>query len=212
MVEVLYEDNHLLAVNKPAGLATQISLHNSHSLEIEAKAYIKKTHNKPGNVYLHPIHRLDKPTSGVVLFAKTSKALSRLQAMMRERKIEKTYLAICEGSVMPKTGTLTHNLVHDDHKAFVAPDGKPSILHYKVIANIKGNSLVSVDLVTGRYHQIRAQFHAIGHPVAGDKKYDSRQGFYQDTIALHHHTMKFTHPVTHAEISISAPTPSYWPK
>lgn len=210
-IEVLYEDNHLLALNKPAGLATQPSLDNPTSLEDDAKAYIKKSQNKPGNVYLHPIHRLDKPTSGVVLFAKTSKSLSRLQQMMRERKIKKTYLTICEGKVLPQEGTLEHNLLHDDYKATVAKEGKPSTLHYKVIGTANGNSIILVDLVTGRYHQIRAQFQAIGHPVLGDKKYKSTHSFYKDIIALHHKTMSFVHPVTHVLLEISAPEPHYWP-
>ncbi len=210
MVEVLYEDNHLLALNKPAGLATQGSEHNKQSLEDEAKAYIKKAQNKPGNVYLHPIHRLDKPTSGVVLFAKTSKALSRLQEMMRELKIKKTYIAICEGTVLPQEGTLKHNLAHDEHKASVTKDGKPSILHYKVTKTHNSNSLITVELVTGRYHQIRVQFQAIGHPVLGDKKYGSSQSFYKDGIALHHKTLSFSHPVTHILLEISAPLPPYY--
>lgn len=210
MVEVLYEDNHLLALNKPAGLATQCSLHHSDSLEEQAKAYIKKAHKKPGAVFLHPIHRLDRPTSGVVLFAKTSKALSRLQAMMRNREMHKTYVLLAEGHVSPKVGTLEHSLVHDEHRSRVSPDGKPAILHYTVLDYLENRSLVSVELVTGRYHQIRIQFHTIGHPVVGDKKYASKQPFHKDTIALHHKTLAFTHPVTKAPIEISAPLPSYW--
>jgi 23S rRNA pseudouridine1911/1915/1917 synthase len=145
------------------------------------------------------------------LFAKTSKALSRLQEMMRERQIKKTYLTICEGKVVPQEGTLKHNLSHDDFKASVDKDGKASILHYKVLKTIGHNSFITVDLVTGRYHQIRAQFQAVGHPVLGDKKYKSIHTFYKDIIALHHQTMSFTHPVTKLLIEISAPLPSYWP-
>lgn len=211
-VEVLFEDNHLLALNKPANLATQPSLDNSTSLEDDAKAYIKKSQNKPGNVYLHPIHRLDKPTSGVVLFAKTSKALSRLQEMMRERKIKKTYIAIVCGKLQSPEGTLEHNLLHDDYKACVAKNGKPCTLHYKVVGFAGNHSIVLVDLVTGRYHQIRAQFQAIGHPVLGDKKYNSTHAFYKEIIALHHKTMAFIHPVTHVAMEISAPLPGYWPQ
>lgn len=211
MVEVLYEDNHLLALNKPAGLATQVSEHSSENLEDDAKAYIKKSQNKPGNVYLHPIHRLDKPTSGIVLFAKTSKALSRLQEMMRQHQIKKTYITICEGKVLPVEGTLKHNLSHDDHKASIAKDGKPSILHYKVIGYYGEHSIISVELVTGRYHQIRAQFQAIGHPVLGDKKYACRHIFYKDVIALHHQKLEVTHPVTGVFLQITASLPSYWP-
>ncbi|MBS0634843.1 MAG: RluA family pseudouridine synthase [Verrucomicrobia bacterium] len=202
---ILFEDNHLLALNKPAGLATQSSDHHADSLEEQAKAYIKKAHNKPGAVFLHPIHRLDRPTSGVVLFAKTSKALSRLQEMMREQKLEKTYILLAEGRVEPEEGTLKHNLVHDEHKSRVAKEGKPAILHYKVLEYRENRSLVSVELVTGRYHQIRVQFATIGHPVVGDKKYGSKQAFHGDAIALHHKTLTFIHPVTKAPLEISAP-------
>lgn len=206
-LEILYEDNHLLALNKPAGLATQSSEHNATSLEDEAKAYIKKAYNKPGNVYLHPIHRLDKPTSGVVLFAKTSKALSRLQEMMRQHQIQKTYVALCEGHIIPQEGTLEHLLEHDDHKARISKSGKKAILHYKVIATTPTYSQVTIALVTGRYHQIRAQFQAIGHPVLGDKKYGAKLPFTHDTIALHHQSLALTHPVTGIPLEITAPLP-----
>lgn len=209
---VLYEDNHLLAVNKPAGLATQVSEHNADSLEEQAKAYIKESKQKPGNVFLHPIHRLDKPTSGVVLFAKTSKALSRLQEMMRKHELKKTYLALVEGTLKSAKDTLRHTLLHDEHKAVVSPAGKPSELTYEVIATIKGNSLVSVDLITGRYHQIRAQFAAIHHPLLGDNKYGSKLPFFEETVALHHHRLQLTHPVTHTTLTVESPLPAYWPK
>jgi len=211
VVEVLYEDNHILALNKPAGLATQPSEHNTENLEDQAKAYIKKAHNKPGAVFLHPIHRLDKPTSGVVLFAKTSKALSRLQEMMREHKLKKTYLALVEGRVEPEKGTLKHNLSHDEFKAQVAKEGKPAILHYKVMRYENKQTLVEIELETGRYHQIRAQFQAVGHPVVGDKKYFAKTAFFQDHIALHHKTLSFIHPVTKAPLEISAaPVKSFY--
>ncbi|MCE5293231.1 MAG: RNA pseudouridine synthase, partial [Chlamydiales bacterium] len=161
--------------------------------------------------------RLSKRTTCLgVKIAKISKirfhtiSLSRLQEMMRERKIKKTYITICEGTVLPQEGTLEHNLVHDDYKATVAKDGKPSTLHYKVVGDTHGHSIILVDLVTGRYHQIRAQFQAIGHPVLGDKKYKSHHSFYKDIIALHHKTMVFEHPVTHVLMEISAPEPHYW--
>lgn len=204
MVEVLYEDNHLLALNKPAGLATQSSDHNPNSLEDEAKAYIKKKASKPGSVFLHPIHRLDKPTSGVVLFAKTSKALSRLQEMMRQHKIKKTYVAICEGKIEPQEGTLEHLLLHEEHKATVDKAGKPAILHYKVIGSYKEHSIVEIELVTGRYHQIRVQFQAIGHPILGDKKYKSCHPYKGEAIALHHKRLAFMHPVTQIPLEITA--------
>ena len=187
--DIIHCDNHILVVNKPPGIATQ------PDLEELAKAWVKKKYQKPGNVFLHPIHRLDKSVGGIVLFARTSKALSRLQALMRERKISKTYEALVEGHLPKKEGTLKHFLVHGDHKAFVDPKGKEAILHYTVLEEKKDTTLLSIDLTTGRYHQIRAQFSAIGHPVVGDKKYGS-SCFFQNGIALRHVRMAFEHPVT----------------
>jgi 23S rRNA pseudouridine1911/1915/1917 synthase len=207
---VLFEDNHLFAVSKPAGLATQSSEHHQVSLETLCKEYLKKKHNKPGNVFLHAIHRLDKPTSGVVLFAKSSKANERLQEAMRKQELHKKYLCLVEGIVSPDSATLEHLLSHDDHFAKVASDGKRSVLHYTVIKKMNNRSLVEVVLETGRNHQIRAQFSAIGHPVLGDKKYGSKQPFYEDFIALHHLELKLSHPVTHEELVFTAPLPSYW--
>jgi 23S rRNA pseudouridine1911/1915/1917 synthase len=201
-IDILYEDNHLLALDKPAGLATQESMHNQASLEILAKAYIKEAYQKPGNVFVQPIHRLDKPTSGIVLFAKTSKSLSRLQEAMRHHQLQKTYLALVEGSVTPKDGTLKHALVHLEHKAEVAPEGKMAILHYQTRENQDDRTLLEINLCTGRYHQIRAQFAHIGHPVVGDHKYGAKSRLANDIIRLHHHKLSFSHPVTHVPIEI----------
>ncbi|MFS8563619.1 MAG: RNA pseudouridine synthase [Rhabdochlamydiaceae bacterium] len=187
---IVYCDNHLLVVDKPPGVATQ------PDLEILAKAWVKKKYQKPGNVFLEPIHRLDKSVGGLVLFARTSKALSRLQALMRERKISKIYQALIEGLLPKKEATLTHYLVHGDHKAFVDPQGKEAILHYHVLEEKNGTTLVSIDLATGRYHQIRAQFAATGHPILGDRKYGSKHNFHEG-IALRHVRMEFEHPITH---------------
>ena len=186
---IVYCDNHLLVVNKPPGIATQ------PDLEETAKAWVKKTYQKPGNVFLHPIHRLDKSVGGLVLFARTSKALSRLQALMRERKISKTYHALVEGRLSCKEGTLKHSLVHGDHKAFVSSQGKEAILHYRVLEEKDGCTHVTIDLETGRYHQIRAQFAATGHPILGDKKYGSTR-HYPEGIALCHVRLEFIHPIT----------------
>lgn len=206
---VLFEDNHLLAVNKPANLATQSSEHHQESLETICKDYVKRKYNKPGNVYLHAIHRLDRPTSGVVLFAKSSKANERLQEAMRKQELQKTYLAIVEGEIKDNSGTLEHFLSHDEHIARVDNKGKRSILHYKVLEHSKNRTLVEVILETGRYHQIRAQFSAIGHPVLGDKKYGSKQPFHEDSIALHHKELKLEHPVTHEILTITCPLPNF---
>jgi 23S rRNA pseudouridine1911/1915/1917 synthase len=203
--DILFEDNHLLCVYKPFGLATQPSLHNEESLEGVAKEYIKTTYNKPGNVFLHAVHRLDKVTSGIVIFAKTSKALSRLNETMRKKDFEKTYQAVVEGIVTPATATLEHMLIHGEHKALVSTskEAKKCLLSYKLICQNKENCLVEVDLETGRYHQIRAQFAAIGHPVVGDSLYGAKQPFTKGAIALWHTNICFTHPVTNELITVS---------
>lgn len=183
----IYCDNHILILNKPAGIATQPDFHEA------ARAFVKEHFGKPGNVFLEPIHRLDRPASGIVVFARTSKALTRLNAAMRDRKLTKTYLAKVEG-VVPEEGTLEHYLVHGDFKAFVDPNGKQAILHFRRLKTLGNCSLVEVELETGRYHQIRAQFAAIGHPIVGDKKYGSKDDHKQ--IALHHQKLSLEHPTT----------------
>lgn len=196
---IIYCDNHLLVANKPSGIATQ------PDFEELTKAWVKKKYQKPGNVFLQPIHRLDKSVGGLVLFARTSKALSRLQALMRERKISKTYHALVEGYLPNKQDTLTHFLVHGDHKAFVSSQGKEAILHYQVLQEKNGHTLVAIDLATGRYHQIRAQFSAIKHPILGDKKYGSKQPFH-DGIALRHVRLELEHPITHEKCVFELPS------
>jgi len=191
---VIYCDNHLLVVEKPADMATQPDL-----TEI-AKAWVKKKYNKPGNVYLHPVHRLDKAVSGLVLFARTSKALSRLQEMMRERKIIKIYHALVEGQLPENQGRLVHHLIHGSFRAEISKEGKESTLEYRVLKHEKGVSLLEINLITGRYHQIRAQLSAIGCPVLGDEKYGSKRSWPTKSqsggIALHHSELRFEHPVT----------------
>lgn len=196
---VLYLDNHLLIVNKPAGLLTQPTENSSDSLEERAKAYIKERFEKPGAVYLHAVHRLDKPVSGIVLFARTSKALSRLQEQQRNREIQKVYFALVDQEPKDKSGELKHKLLHGSHKAEVSENGKEAILRYRVV----GKNLLRIELVTGRYHQIRAQLAAIGSPIVGDKKYGSHKSCAEGQIALHHGEMTFVHPTTKKGISIS---------
>ena len=186
---IIYSDNHLLVVEKPAEMATQPDL-----TEL-AKAWVKKKYQKPGNVFLHPVHRLDKAVSGLVLFARTSKALSRLQVLMRERKIEKIYHALVEGKLPQQKGRLVHHLIHGSFRAEVSKEGKESILEYRVLKFEKGITLLEINLITGRYHQIRAQLSAIGCPVVGDTKYGSKKS-WPHGIALHHSELRFEHPVT----------------
>lgn len=211
--EILYEDKHLLVVNKPAGLITQPSGTDQDSLECQCKQLLKIRDQKPGNVYLHAVHRLDKPVSGIVLFAKTSKALSRLNAALRAKNFQKVYLALAEGVFIRPTGILEHYLIHDDFQARVAgssdPKAKLSRLHYRVLKVEELKSLVEVTLETGRYHQIRAQLAAEGHPIVGDTKYGSQTYLGAGYIALHHCRLSLPHPVTGQVITVESPCP--WP-
>lgn len=193
-------DNHVLVVDKPAEIATQPDL-----VEL-AKAWVKKKYNKPGSVFLEPIHRLDKPASGLVLFARTSKALTRLQEQMRERKIEKIYHAWVERSPPQQKGELRHLLIHGSHRAEISPQGKEAILEYAVIKKEKNRSLLRIHLLTGRYHQIRAQFSTIACPILGDKKYGSTLSWSLG-IALFAKELSFKHPVTLNNCKIIASCP-----
>lgn len=207
-VDVLYVDNHILVVNKPAGIATQPSPTSDESLEVDCKRWIKEQYQKPGNVFLHPIHRLDKPVSGIVLFARTSKALSRLNASMRAREMQKIYTAEVEGSLDRQEGVLEHYLTHGDHYAHVSSptckEAKRACLKYVVKDRRKGTCIIEITLETGRYHQIRAQMAAIGHPVVGDAKYGSAlQAPAEGAIALSHTQFTFPHPITQEALTFS---------
>ncbi len=210
-MEILFCDNHLLVVSKPAGLSTQPHEGADSSLLDLAKAWIKEEFQKPGNVFLEPVHRLDRPVSGLVLFARTSKALSRLQQMMREHQIEKTYFAWVEGELPENQGVLEHFLVHDEHRARVVsashPQGKQARLSYIKRAQKQARSLLEIHLETGRYHQIRAQFSALGFPILGDLKYGSSSSLKNQRIALHSGRLKFLHPVTKVLLSVEQPFP-----
>ena len=209
LLEVVYIDNHLLACIKVPGMPTQTHRKGEVSLEELAKEWVKRRFKKPGRVFLHAVHRLDKQVGGLVLFARTSKALSRVQKMMRERKIEKTYLALVEGVPKKREAQLEHYLVHGEYRAHLAKGdekgAKRALLHYKVIKKMKGRALLEVKLITGRYHQIRAQLSSIGHPIVGDAKYGSRQSFKGEGIALIHAQMSFEHPVTKEKINLLVP-------
>ncbi|HSW86220.1 MAG TPA: RNA pseudouridine synthase [Rhabdochlamydiaceae bacterium] len=204
-LECIFSDNHLLVVNKPAGLSTQSDKTAALSLHQLAKDWIKISCNKPGAVFLEPVHRLDRPVSGLVLFARTSKALSRLNAQMREKKIIKTYFAHIEGALPEQQGTLEHFLIHDDHCARIAnendPSSKKAILNYRTLDQNSSESYVEITLVTGRYHQIRAQMAAMGCPIIGDLKYGSKFHFSGEGIALHHGRLECIHPVTKESLS-----------
>ena len=206
--EILFCDNHLLIALKPADFLTQRDHTDRENLEDFAKDWIKKEYHKPGNVFLHPIHRLDRPVSGLVIFARTSKALSRLNELSRNLEIQRTYQAELEGILGEKEGRLDHFLIHGDHKAFVAKKGQSDAKHARLIYQVlhygPHSSLVQIELETGRYHQIRAQFGAIGHPIYGDVKYGSKIGDGKE-IHLHCQKVSFKHPVTQEVLSFETP-------
>lgn len=211
MPQILYEDNHLLVVNKPAGILTQPSGTNQENLEDICKAWIKDTYHKAGLVFLEAVHRLDKPVSGIVVFARTSKALSRLNASIRAHQFNKVYCAVVEGSPTQPEGVLEHFLIHDDYQSRVVtektPQAKLCRLHYRLLQKNEKYALLEIILETGRYHQIRAQLAASGHPIVGDTKYKSRYSFLPHTIALHHSRLQFPHPVQDKLLEIHAPLP-----
>lgn len=214
-VEIIYEDNHLLAVNKPGGLLTQPSGTDSDSLETRARDWVKTTKNKPGEVFLHAVHRLDKPASGIVLFARTSKALSRMNERMRAKGIIKIYHAVLTQEPPSGEGTLETLLRHSRMRSVVAaPEehgSRLASLTYRVIERSGGMILVEVVLGTGRYHQIRAQFAACGCPILGDTRYGGEKWAHREAIALHHRRMVFLHPTLKTEIRLEAPYPAQWP-
>ncbi|MEI7851368.1 MAG: RNA pseudouridine synthase [Kiritimatiellales bacterium] len=213
-LEVLYHDNQMLAVNKPAGLLTQPSGTDKDNLEDRSKVWIKEAKNKPGNVFLHAVHRLDQVVSGIVLFACTDKALSRLNADMRAHRFTKIYHAVVSGAPPQSEGSLRHFLIHDDYRAELAkendPDAKECLLDYKVLKQSGNQTLLEIQLHTGRYHQIRAQLAAIRCPIVGDEKYGSKVKLSGGAIALHHARLTVIHPVSKAEIVIEAPYPEHW--
>lgn len=199
-LQVVFEDNHLIVVVKPAGVLTQPSPVESNSLEKDVKAWIKAKYDKPGEVFLHAVHRLDKPVEGLILFAKTSKALTRLNETMRNKECEKIYHASYEGKLPAKEGTLENRLTHGEHEAVEDPAGKLSRLHYKVI----GPNLAEINLETGRYHQIRAQFALAGCPLVGDYKYGAKTN-YSSGIALKHVRLTITHPISKERLTFTLP-------
>jgi 23S rRNA pseudouridine1911/1915/1917 synthase len=214
-IEIIYEDNHLLALNKPAGLLTQPSGKDEESLESRAKAWVKQTKDKPGEVFLHALHRLDKPVSGIVLFARTSKALSRINEDMRKKSIIKVYHAVITTEPPALQGTLMHHLRHSRLRSVVAsPEeqgSRESLLTYRVLERSGSMILVEIVLDTGRYHQIRAQLAACGCPIFGDVRYGGEKRHHAEGIALHHREMEFMHPVLKSPIAIEAPYPANWP-
>lgn len=207
---ILYCDNHLLVLDKPAGWLTQPNQSEEESLEAYGKRFLKKRYEKPGAVFLEAVHRLDRPASGIVLFARTSKALSRLQEAQRARKLRKHYLALVEGVPQGEEAVWEDYVVHEAHHARVDPSGKLSRLSWRLLYQGDGYALLSIELYTGRYHQIRVQCAHRGYPLLGDTKYGARGE--EKTPFLHHESLAFPHPVSTEEILLHAPLPTPWQK
>lgn len=206
MPEIIYSDNHLLCLDKPGGLLTQPSGTDRDSLESQGKEWIRQQTGKPGNIFLEAVHRIDAVACGVVLFARTSKALSRLNQAIREGSCRKEYRVLVEGCPDNRHGLLRDFLVHDEHKARIVERGAPMAaeaqLEYWVLREADGFALLKVLLGSGRYHQIRAQLAHIGHPVVGDRHYGAHSRFSDNgSIALQHYCLTIEHPVSHNEMT-----------
>ena len=211
--DILYEDNHLLVVNKHSGDLVQPDPSGCTALEDQIKAFIKVRDQKPGAVFLGVVHRIDRPVSGAVVFAKTSKSLTRLNEMIREGQIHKIYWALTEQPPQPQEGSLRHYIVRDQRtnrsKAFdqMKKDGKEALLNYRMLGASKHYALVEVELLTGRHHQIRAQLSKIGCPIRGDLKYGAKRSIPTGGISLHSRSVSFLHPVRREPIEVKAPVP-----
>lgn len=212
--DILYEDNHLLIVDKHGGDLVQPDPSGESALEDQIKAFIKARDAKPGEVFLGVVHRIDRPVSGAVLFAKTSKALVRLNEMIREGRIRKTYWALTERTPDPEESELTHYIVRDGRtnrsRAYDAPkpEAKQARLRYRTLGVSTHYTLVEVELLTGRHHQIRAQLSKIGCPIRGDLKYGAKRSLPNGGIALHSRSIAFEHPVRHEPVAVTAPVPA----
>lgn len=218
-MNVVYEDNHLIIVNKQPGEIVQGDKTGDATLADSVKAYIKEKYAKPGAVFLGVVHRLDRPVSGLVVFARTSKALSRLNTLFREGRVRKSYLAIVGRAPSPESATLIHWLTRNErlNKSFAHPaevrGSKQAVLDYRLVGRSDRYALLAVRLHTGRHHQIRCQLAAIGCPIKGDLKYGAPRSNPDGSICLHARSVEFEHPVTHALVRAVAPLPQAapWP-
>ena len=210
---MLYEDNHLIAINKRVGDIVQGDKTNDPPLSEIVKAYLKQKYSKPGAVFLGVVHRLDRPTSGLVIFAKTSKALKRMNQLFVDKKIDKTYWALVKNAPQQQKDTLTHWLKKNPktNTTKVYPkevkDSKKAILHYKILLKLQRYSLLEITLETGRSHQIRSQMAYIGSPIKGDLKYGAKRSNIDGGIHLHAKKVEFIHPVSKDSITINASPP-----
>ena len=213
MLNILFEDNHLIVVNKNPGELTQGDITGDETLGDKIKAYLKKKYNKPGNVYLGIAHRLDRPTSGVIIFTKTSKALSRLNELFKKNEIKKTYWAIVKKMENKDTEKLENFLIKNQkkNKSYITKNSnkyaKKAVLTYKIILELKNYSLLKINLETGRHHQIRTQLSHIGFPIKGDLKYGYSRSNNDGSIHLHSRKVQFIHPVSKKNIEITAKLP-----
>ena len=212
-MDILFEDNHLLIINKRPGELSQLDKTGDNSVLEKYKLYLKKKHNKKGNVFLGLVNRMDRPTSGVLILAKTSKALSRMNKMLVERKILKKYIAVVEKKPIRKKNTLINFLKKNQkqNKSYIVDettkDSKKAILHYTTLKELDNYSLLETSLETGRHHQIRVPLSNIGCSIKGDLKYGSKRSNSDKSICLHANEISFIHPVSKNEIKIKANTP-----
>ncbi len=213
-LDVLYLDNHLLVVRKPIGMLVQGNHTSDDNLLDLGKAFLKVKFNKPGNVFLGLVHRLDRPVSGVVVFARTSTAARRLSEQFRKRTVEKRYWALVQGKIS-ENGRLVNYLARRQTKSRVVEDenrGQRAELSFERLAYKDGVSWVEVDLATGRHHQIRVQFAHFGHPLLGDYKYGSRKPFPNRSVALHARSLSVVHPTKKEQMTFEAEPEAFWPK
>lgn len=212
-LKVLYEDNHIVAVNKPAGMLVQGDKTGDETIGDIVKQYIKEKYEKPGEVFLGVVHRIDRPVSGIVLFARTTKALQRLNEMFQKREIQKTYWAVVQSRPEKESGLLVDYLIKNEQKNMsrvVSPDTKGALkceLEYKLLAESDNYWLLEVDPHTGRHHQIRVQLSHMGCTIKGDLKYGAKRSNRDASICLHARMIQFIHPVKKEEILITAPVP-----
>ena len=213
-MNIIYQDNHLLVVEKPVNIPVQADSSQDEDLLTMLKAYVKETYNKPGNVYLGLVHRLDRPVGGVMVFARTSKAAARLSKAVAERKLHKTYLAVVEGTASDKKNVWTDYLIKDQSTNTVTvtdkEHGKLASLDYEVLDNKDGFSLLKINLHTGRSHQIRVQTSSRGLPIWGDQRYNKHAVKHQQ-IALWSYKLEFEHPVTKENMCFTCPPPDEYP-
>jgi 23S rRNA pseudouridine1911/1915/1917 synthase len=217
-LQIIHEDNHLLAINKPSGLLTQGDDSGAVALTDLAKAYIKEKYEKPGNVFLGLLHRIDRPVSGVVLLARTSKAAARVSKQFSDKKVKKIYLAVVAGMPSKLSGTLVHQMGKKQDRQGKTPissekfrDSREAVLKYRVLSSDGNRSLVEVKPISGRRHQIRAQLSEFGYPIEGDLKYGSKIRIKDRSIALHALQVTFDHPVLEKQVVIKAKLPATWP-